>query len=78
MKINELKYKIEKALFSNKTILFIIKMEVEYSFLLVKNDEYIRKKCIDDNLYHNYIEETDSKDNLVVIRFTQQCNTEIQ
>ncbi len=32
MKINELKYKIEKALFSNKTILFIIKMEVEFSF----------------------------------------------
>ncbi len=30
------------------------------------------------HLYHNYIEETDSKDNLVVIRFTQQCNTEIQ
>ncbi len=30
------------------------------------------------HLYHNYIEETDSKDDLVVIRFTQQCNIEIQ
>ena len=57
MKINELKYKIEKALFSNKTILFIIKMKVEYSFLLVKNDEFIRKKCIDDILMQIFTRE---------------------
>jgi hypothetical protein len=34
-------------------------MEVEYSFLLVKNDEYIRKKCIDDILMQIFTREND-------------------
>ncbi len=41
--IDELKFKIEKVLFSNKSIFFY----EEYSLLIILNDEYIRKKCID-------------------------------
>jgi hypothetical protein len=44
--INELTYKIEKSLFSNKSILYIdknsrFKFNINSSFLLIINDEYI-------------------------------------
>ena len=42
--IDEVKYKIEKILFSNKSILFIEKD----SFLLIINDEYIQKSSIEN------------------------------
>ena len=41
--IGELKYKIEKEIFSNKSIFFYEK----YSLLIILNDEYIRMKSID-------------------------------
>ncbi len=46
--IDEVKFKIEKTLFSNKSILFI---ETKYrnSFLLIINDEFIQKSCIDND-----------------------------
>ena len=44
--IDKLKYKIEKWLFSNKSIFFYEK-DKKYSFLIIINDEYIRNlfKC---------------------------------
>lgn len=48
--IDDLKLKIEKILFSNKTILFMNDYGLEKkSFLLIINDEYLRKSIIDEN-----------------------------
>jgi hypothetical protein len=50
--IGEVKYKIEKIIFSNKTILFIDEKTRFYfdsnSFLLIVNDEYISNSLIDN------------------------------
>ena len=45
-------------LFPNKSILFTIDINTRYCFpnypyLLILNDEYIPKSCIDDDLYNN-------------------------
>jgi Leucine-rich repeat (LRR) protein len=57
--IDELKYKIEREIFSNKSIFFYEKdrdydndvdddkQQKKYSFLIIINDKYIRKRCID-------------------------------
>jgi Leucine-rich repeat (LRR) protein len=46
--IDELKYKIEKILFSNKSIFFYDIVYNDYSFLIIINDEYIRKNnCVE-------------------------------
>jgi hypothetical protein len=51
--IGEVKYKIEKMIFSNKTILFIDKKTrfnlKSNSFLLIVNDEYISNSLIRNN-----------------------------
>ncbi len=56
--IDEIKYQLEKMLFSNKSILFF----AEKSFLLIINDEYIAKSCIESarelftrNVLNNFI-----------------------
>ncbi len=49
--IDQVQYKIEKVLFSNKCIFFIETNTFEdlgYSFVLIINDAYIRTKSIDD------------------------------
>jgi len=50
--IDKVKYKIEKMLFSNKSILFIDEKSrfyiASYPFLLIINDEYISKSCKDN------------------------------
>jgi hypothetical protein len=66
--IDEVKYKIEKVLFSNNSILFI-EMDTDYPFLLIVNDEYIRKKYID--LYDkSWIVFTREKLNTLILRDT--------
>jgi hypothetical protein len=48
-KIDDIKYKIERKLFNNKSILFMKDYGKEKkTFLLIINDEYVRKKTIDD------------------------------
>jgi hypothetical protein len=51
--IGEFKLKVEKMIFSNKTILFIDKKTIfnfkSDSFLLILNDEYISNSLIDDS-----------------------------
>jgi len=56
--IDEVKYKIEKILFSNKSILFIDDAQSGFfyeSFLLIIDDEYIQKICFDNNVDDKYI-----------------------
>jgi len=52
--IDQTKYKIEKMMFSNKSILFFDNKKsncsfASNSFLLIINDEYISKSCIDND-----------------------------
>jgi hypothetical protein len=66
-KIDFIENKIEKILFSNKTILFLNNYGKEkQSFLLIINDEYLRKKDIDDFI-KDHIEP-------VIINFTKYVN----
>ena len=75
--IDELKFKIERVLFSNKTIFFY---EKEKEFLIIINDEYIRKKSFDYKSFEiltreklnctildNIIEITTNKDSINVL-----------
>jgi hypothetical protein len=77
--IDELKYKIEKKIFSNKSIFFYEK-DKKYSFLIIINDKYIRKKCIDYGAFgiltreelnvlilNGIIERTTNKDSINVL-----------
>ena len=79
--IHELKYKIEKELFSNKSIFFYDK-GTKYSFLVIINDEYIRKNNCVEYYYmlklltknklngwisNNIIERTPNKDSINVL-----------
>ncbi len=58
--IDELKHQIEKKIFSNKSILFFDIEEsncsfASNSFLLIINDEYISKSCINCDLDHELV-----------------------
>ena len=61
--IGEVKYKIEKIIFSNKTILFIDEKTrfnpKSNSFLLIVNDEYISNSCIDNDSNQNLLTRTE-------------------
>ena len=80
--IDELKYKIEKILFSNKSIFFYDLVYNDYSFLIIINDEYIRKNNCVEYYYmlklltknklngwisNNIIERTPNKDSINVL-----------
>jgi Leucine-rich repeat (LRR) protein len=55
-KIDDLKYKMEKFVFSNKSIMFFKDSEIEEenkSFLLIINDEYLRKSTFENSEYFN-------------------------
>lgn len=52
-------YKLEKMLFNNKTIYFINNQSsINKNFLIIINDEYIRKKILDNNSNNNVVELT--------------------
>ncbi len=83
--IDELKYKIEKVLFSNKSIFFYDK-GTKYSFLVIINDEYIRKERnhygydydlriltkekLNSRIFTNIIDRTTNKDSINVLNIS--------
>jgi Leucine-rich repeat (LRR) protein len=76
--IDEIKYKIEKTLFSNKSIMFIKGYEYKLhyyrqtdwkNFLLLINDEYLRKTTIDDEKIDNF-----NREKLIAYFLEQKLN----
>lgn len=75
--IDEIKYKIEKTLFSNKSIMFIKGFEYKLhyrqtdwkKFLLLINDEYLRKTTIDDEKLDNF-----NREKLIAYFLEQKLN----
>jgi hypothetical protein len=79
-----LKYKIEKVLFSNKSIFFYDK-GTKYSFLVIINDEYIKKERnhygyydlriltkekLNFRIFTNIIDRTTNKDSINVLNIS--------
>ena len=75
--IDEIKYKIEKTLFSNKSIMFIKGYEYKLhyrqtdwkKFLLLINDEYLRKTTIHDEKLDNF-----NREKLIAYFLEQKLN----